>query len=87
MKENDLEEKVRLKNYFVDVPVLMIFFNRPEKFAKVFAQVKKARPSKLYLYQDGARGERDTKLIEACRKIVEDIDWKCEIFSRQQYGV
>lgn len=80
MKENDLEEKVRLKNYFVDVPVLMIFFNRPEKFAKVFAQVKKARPSKLYLYQDGARGERDTKLIEACRKIVEDIDWKCEVY-------
>lgn len=69
-----------MKNYLVDVPVLLIFFNRPEKFEKVFAQVRKARPSKLYLYQDGARDDRDFKLIEACRNIVDTIDWECEIY-------
>ena len=37
-----------------DVPVLLIFFNRPETFEKVFEQVKLARQSKLFLYQDGA---------------------------------
>ena len=39
----------------IDVAVLLIFFNRPEKFKEVFAQVQKAKPSKLFLYQDGAR--------------------------------
>lgn len=43
-----------------DIAVLLIFFNRPEPFRLVFDEVKKARPSKLFLYQDGARGERDT---------------------------
>lgn len=44
----------------IDVPVLLIFFNRPETFCKVFEQVKLARPSKLFLYQDGARKNRPT---------------------------
>lgn len=36
-------------NWEVDVPVYMIFFNRPEPLKKVFESVKKARPSKLFL--------------------------------------
>ena len=39
----------------VDVPVLMIFFNRPNMLERVFEQVKLAKPSKLIIYQDGAR--------------------------------
>ena len=38
----------------VDVSVLLIFFNRPDTFAQVFEQVRKARPARLFLYQDGA---------------------------------
>ena len=49
----------------IDVAVLMLFFNRPDNFQKVFDEVKKARPAKLFLYQDGARGERDVPGIEA----------------------
>ena len=63
----------------IDVAVLMLFFNRPKQLAEVFAEVKKARPSKLFLYQDGPRGEHDMAGIEGCRKIVEDIDWQCEV--------
>ncbi|MGN1263937.1 MAG: hemolysin activation protein [Prevotella sp.] len=62
-----------------DVAVLLLFFNRPEPFRLVFNEVKKARPSRLFLYQDGARNERDVPGIEACRKIAEDIDWDCEV--------
>lgn len=36
----------------VDVSVLLIFFNRPDTFAQVFEQVRKARPARLFLYQD-----------------------------------
>ena len=47
-----------MHNFKIDLPVLLIFFVRPEPLAKVFEQVKIARPSKLYLYQDGARENR-----------------------------
>lgn len=63
----------------VDVAVLILFFNRPEPLAQVFEQVRKARPARLFLYQDGARGERDRAGIEACRQIVSQIDWDCEV--------
>lgn len=70
----------------VDVAVLLIFFNRPKQFSQVFEQVKMARPSKLFLYQDGARqGREDDAIgIAACRKIAEDIDWECEVHKLYQ---
>lgn len=70
----------------IDVAVLMLFFNRPDHFQKVFDEVRKARPAKLFLYQDGARGERDVPGIEACRQIASDenIDWECEVHRSYQ---
>jgi len=73
----------------VDVAVLLLFFNRPETFKQVFEQVKLARPSKLLLYQDGPRGEKDMKGIKECRRIAEDIDWECEVhrnYQEKNYG-
>lgn len=75
-RRNEAETR---KTALVDVAVLILFFNRPQQLAQVFAQVKKARPSRLFLYQDGPRGERDMPGIEACRKVVADIDWECEV--------
>jgi len=65
----------------VDVAVLLLFFTRTDTFQQVFNEVRKARPSRLFLYQDGPRDERDLAGIEACRQIVSDehIDWKCEV--------
>lgn len=68
-----------MQPYKTDVAVLMLFFNRPEKFQQVFEQVRLARPSRLFLYQDGPRGERDMPGIMACRKIAENIDWQCDV--------
>ena len=76
-----------MKNPFKhDVSVLMLFFNRPEHFREVFEEVKKARPARLFLYQDGPRGERDMPGIEACRQIAADanIDWECEVHRMYQ---
>lgn len=78
-----------MKPALIDVPVLILFFNRPEPLAAVFAQVKSARPSKLFLYQDGPRNEKDMPGILACRKIVEQVDWECEIqqlYQEKNYG-
>lgn len=70
----------------IDVAVLLIFFNRPGCFSKVFEQVKKARPSKLFLYQDGARegNEKDAIGVAKCREIALDIDWECEVYTKFQ---
>ena len=62
-----------------DVAVLLIFFCRVETFRQVFHEVKKARPARLLLYQDGPRSDKDKPGIEACRRIAEDIDWQCEV--------
>lgn len=70
----------------VDVAVLLLFFTRSDTFQQVFNEVRKARPSKLFLFQDGPRGERDMAGIEACRQIVcdEQIDWECEVHRNYQ---
>ena len=69
-----------------DVAVLLLFFTRSDTFQKVFNEVRRARPSRLFLFQDGARGERDLAGIEACRKIVadENIDWECDVHRNYQ---
>ncbi len=65
----------------IDVAVLLIFFVRDKQFAKVFEQVKIARPSRLYLYQDGPRENRsdDMDVLLRCREIADDIDWECDV--------
>ena len=72
--------------YKTDIAVLMLFFTRSDTFQKVFDEVRKARPSRLFLFQDGPRGERDMTGIEACRQIVSDdqIDWECEVHRNYQ---
>ena len=72
-----------------DVAVLILFFNRPEHLKKVFDEVRKARPSRLFLYQDGPRSEQDMPGIEKCRQVVEAIDWECDVhrlYQERNYG-
>ncbi len=78
-----------MKPALTDVSVLILFFNRPQPLAQVFGQVAKARPSRLFLYQDGARDARDLPGVEACRQVVSCIDWECEVhrlYQDRNYG-
>lgn len=71
----------------IDLAVLCVFFVRPDTFEKVFEQVRLARPSKLFLYQDGPRPGRsdDVQNIAKCRAIAENgIDWDCEVHRNYQ---
>lgn len=75
----------------IDIPVLLIFFNRPEKIKAVFEQVQIAKPTKLYLYQDGIRENKkeDQESVKACREVVSNIDWNCEVhrlYQSRNYG-
>lgn len=72
-------------------PVMILFFNRPDNLKQVFDSVRKYRPEQLFLVQDGARNERldDFNNVEKCRKIVENVDWDCEVhrnYSEENMG-
>lgn len=68
----------------LDVSVLILFFNRPAFLRDIFAAVRRARPARLFLYQDGPRSEADLPGIEACREVVAAVDWPCEVHRRYQ---
>ena len=73
----------------MDISVLILFFNRADTLQKVFDEVRKAQPARLFLYQDGPRSEKDVPGIEACREVVSNVDWPCEVhqlFQEKNYG-
>lgn len=70
-----------MENKGYPVPVLIIGFNRSDTFQKVFDQVKKVKPQKLYLAVDGPRNDVPTDK-ENCMKvcdIAKQVDWECDI--------
>jgi len=66
---------------FLDTPVVLFIFRRPETTAKVFREIRKARPKKLYIVSDGARFEKlgESELVSRTREVVANIDWPCEV--------
>lgn len=69
--------------------ILIIFFNRPDSLEQVWKSVRLARPDRLFLYQDGPRSARDTEAVEACRRVVADVDWPCRVerlYQTENYG-
>lgn len=74
------------KKALVDVSVLLVFFVRHDTFRQVFEQVRAARPSRLFLYQDGPREGKpeDVENIRKCREIAENIDWECQVYKWYQ---
>ncbi len=71
--------------------VLILTFNRPTHVRRVFEVVREARPSQLFIAADGPRSgnEADERLCAEARRIVEDVDWSCEVktlFRRENLG-
>ena len=64
-----------------DVAVLLIIFTRTETLRRTFSAIRQARPSRLFIYQDGPRNDDDARKLEAARLIVADteIDWECDV--------
>jgi len=87
-----IETNTEKTPFKVDVAVLLLFFTRTKHTVITFNQIRKARPSKLFLYQDGPRQGRvdDEKNIKECREAIEAmIDWNCEVhrlYQTKNYG-
>jgi hypothetical protein len=63
----------------MDTAIAMFLFNRPVLTARVFAEVRRARPSRLLLVADGPRDEQERARCDRAREAVEQVDWDCEV--------
>lgn len=73
-------------------PVVLMGYRRPEQTQIVFEAIRLAQPPVLLLIMDGAKpgDSRDHDLVEATRRVVEIVDWPCEvhrIFSDTNMGL
>jgi len=64
----------------IQVPILLIGFNRPQYIRKIINRLSEIKPQKLYVSIDGARNNKpeDNILIEKVKCIVQNINWACE---------
>jgi hypothetical protein len=72
--------------------VAFFIFRRPETTSRVFAEIRKARPNKLYIIADGAREGRpeEQELVRRTRDVVSEIDWPCQVtrvYAEQNLGL
>jgi len=68
----------------LNTPILFLVFNRLDSTEKVFHQIRRAKPKKLYLSVDGPRDKRkgETEKCLCVRNIIlKQIDWDCELFT------
>jgi hypothetical protein len=64
-----------------NTPILLITFNRPIQTKIVFEHIRSIKPTKLFISCDGPRNgnSNDKNDIDLIKKIVENIDWECDI--------
>ena len=64
-----------------DTPILFLVFNRPAVTAQVFAAIRAARPTRLYVAADGPRMDRkgEAELCAETRRIATAVDWPCSV--------
>lgn len=62
-------------------PVLFLIFNRPDTTERVFEEISKAQPPRLYIAADGPRSDHagEKELCEKTRSIAQKVDWDCEV--------
>ncbi|MFN3405106.1 MAG: nucleotide-diphospho-sugar transferase [Cytophagaceae bacterium] len=68
----------------LEVPVLLLVFNRPDKTEKVLESLKKIRPKYLFVSADGPREDNPSDAIncKTTRDLFSSIDWECQIQTR-----
>ncbi len=63
----------------LETPIAFAIFNRPDLTQRVFDEIKKAQPKKLFVISDGARNDDERKIVDETRKIIDQVDWECEV--------
>lgn len=65
----------------MNVPVVFIVFNRPEKALRTLRSIALVKPTRLFVIGDGPRrdNEEDIEKCAATRAIFDNVDWDCRL--------
>lgn len=66
----------------LETSVVFLVFNRPEHTQRVFGEIRRARPPRLYVVGDGPRADRpdDVSRVNEVREIIaRGVDWPCAV--------
>src|SRR5699024_847698 len=69
-------------NLMFNTPILFLIFNRPDTTQRVFNEIRKIQPKRLYVAADGPR-KQVMHEFEACKEtrgIIEQVDWDCDVY-------
>jgi hypothetical protein len=68
-------------SHLMRTPVAIIIFNRPDLTERVFTEVARVRPQKLFVIADGPRPDRvgEAEKCAATRAIIDRVDWECDV--------
>ena len=63
-------------------PILFIIFNRPDTTQRVFNEIRKAKPTRLFIVADGPRENipGETEKCQEVRNIINQVDWDPKIY-------
>ncbi len=68
------------KKFDLNTPVLFLVFNRLNSTKKVFEEIKKAKPKKIFIAADGPRNQEEKSKTDSVREyIIKNIKWKCQV--------
>lgn len=72
-----------MPDFQLKISVAFIIFNRPDTTERVFAEIAKVKPPKLFVVGDGARANREGEAakVAATRAIIDRVDWPCEVLT------
>lgn len=77
-------KKIYIMNKFrLKIPILFLIFNRPDTTQRVFEEIRKAKPEKLFVSADGPRENKpgENEKCRAVRDILKQVDWDCELIT------
>lgn len=66
----------------INIPVLFLVFNRHDVTKKVFAEIAKAKPTRLYIACDGPRMHKpgEAQIVKQLQDyLLANINWKCDV--------
>jgi hypothetical protein len=68
-------------SYQLQNSLLFLVFNRPNETQKIFDEIKKVKPKKLYIAADGPRINKDEEDCIKVKSIFSIIDWDCQVYT------
>jgi len=65
-----------------NTPILLIIYKRPETTKAVAKAILKINPSKVYVFADGSRNEKDLQSVKETRKIIDELPWQGKVIKK-----